>query len=331
MPWLLALFLVATGASQAATLFGDDGVLDITFEGPISKAINDTEKRRAYPFTLTVDGATLNVDVSVRGISRVVSCKFPPLRLDFSASDSAATPFEGQRRLKLVTHCKKSARYEQNVLEEYAAYRIFNVLSDVSFRVRLLRVQYVDSEKPDREAVRRYAFLIESKKALAERHDGSVLKTRRVTKNYLDEMQAGLAFVFQYLIGNTDWALVRAIGSELCCHNGVLVEVGGRHFYVPYDFDRSGIVNAGYAKPDPSLRIRKVTVRRYRGYCMAGNGVSNALRAVNGRRTEIDGVITALEDSTDVDLQHASAYLGSFFEAASDEAGLLREFDRRCL
>lgn len=331
MPWLLAVLLLASGAGHATSLFEDDRILDITLEGPISKTINDTKKRRDHPFSLTVEGAIINIDLRVRGISRVQSCQFPPLRLDFSSGDPSETVFSGQRRLKLVTHCKKSADYEQNLLEEYAAYRIFSVLSDVSFRVRLLRVLWIDSNKPNAKALQRYAFVIESKKALAERHDGSVLKVRRVTKNYLDNTQAGLAFVFQYLIGNTDWNLVRAIGSELCCHNGVLIDIDGRHFYVPYDFDRAGIVNARYAKPDPSLRLRNVTVRRYRGYCMPGGGTPDALRAVKDHRTEIYQVVSALETSTSRELDHVSAYLESFFEAASDEAGLLREFDRRCL
>ena len=331
MPWLLAVLLLASGAGRAASLFEDDGILDSTLEGPVSRAINDTKSRRDHPFSLTVEGATVKVDLRVRGVSRVRSCQFPPLRLDLSSGDTSDTVFSGQRRLKLVTHCKKSADYEQNLLEEYAAYRIFSVLSDVSFRVRLLRILWIDSNKPNADALQRYAFVIESKKALAERHDGSVLKVRRVTKNYLDKTQAGLAFVFQYLIGNTDWNLVRAIGSELCCHNGILIDIGGRHFYVPYDFDRAGIVNARYAKPDPSLRIRKVTVRLYRGYCMPGSGIRDALRAVTAHREEIYQVVSALETSTGRKLDHVSAYLGSFFEAASDEAGLLREFDRRCL
>lgn len=331
MLWLLAVLLLASGAGHATLLFEDDRILDVTLEGPVSKAINDTEKRRDYPFSLTVDGATIKIELRVRGVSRVQSCQFPPLRLDFSSGDTSETVFSGQRRLKLVTHCKKPADYEQNLLEEYAAYRIFSVLSDVSFRVRLLRILWVDSDKPDADALRRYAFLIESGKALAERHDGSVLEVRRATKNYLDKTQAGLAFVFQYLIGNTDWGLVRAIGSELCCHNGVLVDIDGRHFYVPYDFDRAGIVNARYAKPDPSLRIRRVTVRRYRGYCMPGLDNRDALGAVTERRKEIYQVVSALEASTGRELKHVLAYLASFFEAASNEAGLLREFDRRCL
>ncbi|MGB5624551.1 MAG: hypothetical protein WBM61_02380 [Woeseiaceae bacterium] len=331
MRWLVALLLLASGVCHGSPLFEDDGILEVTLEGPVSKAINDTVKRREYPFSLTVDEAVLNVGVQVRGISRAQLCQFPPLRLDFSSSDTSETIFSGQRRLKLVTHCKKPTDYEENALEEYVAYRIFNVLSDVSFRVRLLRVRYIDTDKPGRDALLRFAFVIEAKKELAERQKGALIETRRVTKNFLDETQVGLAYVFQYLIGNTDWALVRALDSDICCHNGVLVGIDDRHFYVPYDFDRAGLVNARYAKPDPSLRIRRVTQRRYRGYCMSSDALQDALRTVVSRQDEILEIINALADVTGQNLARSADYVQSFFEVASDEERLLREFESHCL
>lgn len=329
--WLVILLLLTGGAGHASPLFEDDGILDVTLEGPVSKAINDTEHRREYPFSLVVNGSRLDIAVRVRGISRAQLCQFPPLRLDFSSSDTSATVFSGQRRLKLVTHCKKTASYEENVLEEYAAYRIFNVMSDVSFRVRLLRVRYIDTKKPDEDGMLRYAFLIESKDALAERTQGTLVEPRRVTKNYLDDTQIGLAYIFQYLIGNTDWGLVRAIDADICCHNGVIVDIEGRHFYVPYDFDRAGLINARYAKPDPTLRLRRVTQRRYRGYCMADDALRDALRAVVGHQDTILGFMTALGAMTGRDLEESSEYVRSFFELAADEEKLLREFEKRCL
>lgn len=331
MRWLVCLLLLAGGVAHASTLFENDAVLDVTLEGPFSTVADDTAERREHPFSLTVDGAVLSVDVRVRGISRVVVCQFPPLRLDFSSSDTSETVFSGQRRLKLVTHCKKAADYEENVLEEYAAYRIFNVLSDVSFRVRLLRIRYIDTDKPGGDALLRYAFLIESKDQLAVRNKGSLVETRRVTKNYLDDTQTGLAYIFQFLIGNTDWSLVRAIDRDICCHNGVLVGIDNRHFYVPYDFDRAGLVNARYAKPDPGLRISKVTRRRYRGYCMSGDGLRDALRTVVERQNDIVQVIADLGVLTDRGLERGEKYVRSFFKVASDEEKLLRRFESRCL
>lgn len=331
MRWLAVLLLLASAAGLASPLFENDEVLEIALAGPLSTVIDDTEDRNKYRFTLTVAGSVIDVDVRVRGISRVRVCKFPPLRLKFSGSDTADTVFSGQKKLKLVTHCKGSADYEQNVLEEYAAYRIFNVLSGVSFRTRLVRIRYVDTDDPGSTELVRHAFFIESDRALAERNGGSVIDARHVTKNYLDETQAALVYVFQYLIGNTDWSLVRAFDRDTCCHNGALVDVDGRHFYVPYDFDLSGLVNARYAKPDSSLRISRVTQRRYRGYCMPSEVIRGALQTALGKHDDILRVIRNLPHLSEKDIESRARYLEGFFEAAANEDKLLRRFEKGCL
>src|SRR5690606_14908282 len=76
--------------------------------------------------------------------------------------------------------------------------------------------------------------------------------------------------VFQYLIGNTDWEVLGRPGLEQCCHN---VRVTGPRdgpglVALPYDFDSSGMVDAGYAAPHASLPISSVTQRLYRGFCV---------------------------------------------------------------
>lgn len=331
MRWLAVLLLLASAASFGSPLFENDEVLEITLAGPLSAVIDDTKKRTQYPFTLTVEGSSIPVDVRVRGLSRLRVCKFPPLRFKFSRSDAADTVFAGQKKLKVVTHCKGAADYEQNVLEEYAAYRIFNVLSDVSFRVRLARIRYVDTSDSGGKDLVRHAFFIETDRALAERTGGSIIKTRRVTKNYLDKTQTALAYIFQYLIGNTDWSLVRAMDEDTCCHNGLLVDIDGKHFYVPYDFDLAGLVNARYAKADPSLRIRRVTIRRYRGYCMSGEALREGLRSVLGHHDAIIRVIRDLPRLSAKDIESRARYLEGFFESAANEDELLRRFESRCL
>ncbi|MGB5576494.1 MAG: hypothetical protein WBM88_03715 [Woeseiaceae bacterium] len=325
------MLLLTSAAGLAAPLFDNDAVLEITLEGPLSTVIKDTKHRNEQRFSLTVQDSTIDVDVRVRGISRPQVCRFPPLRLDFRGGDTTDTVFSGQDKLKLVTHCIGGADYEQNVLEEYAAYRIFNVLSDVSFRTRLARIRYVDTDDPGGKDLVRHAFLIESDRALAERNGGSVVDTRRVTKNYLDESQTALAYIFQYLIGNTDWGLVRAIDEDTCCHNGLLVAIGERHFYVPYDFDRSGLVNARYARPDPSLRIKRVTQRAYRGYCMPGEAVREGLRVILDHHDDIIRVIRELPSLSEKDIESRTRFVDGFFEAAANEDKLLRRFESRCL
>lgn len=326
---LAALAISAVG--EAASLFDENSLVDIALEGPLSTVMRDVEERRERAFLLHIDGVALDVEVRVRGNSRLVHCRFPPLRLDFPAEQPAQTVFSGQDKLKLVTHCRDNAHFEQNVLEEYAAYRIMNLLSEMSFRVRPLRIRYVDTESPGADTGAHFGFVVESDEELAGRHAGEILDVPHVTRSMLDETQSALVYVFQYLIGNTDWSHVRFPGDDHCCHNGRLVSAGGRTYYVPYDFDLSGLVDARYAKPQPELRLRSVRVRRYRGYCTDRRYLENALRRVISERDRILVLFQGLPGLEDKSRKSGSDYLQRFFERAADEEKLLREFERRCL
>ena len=118
----LLIYLCFMVTSQAAPLFEDDQVLEVTLTGPFETLLADKQSREALPFTLAVEGVEHRIAVRLRGHSRLRVCAFPPLRLDFRKADTAATSFVGQGKLKLVTHCRNYDRGEQDLLEEYAAY-----------------------------------------------------------------------------------------------------------------------------------------------------------------------------------------------------------------
>jgi len=324
------VFLLVCNTGYASPLFEDDSVLEFTLEGSLAAVMKDAKKRREQPFTLRMNGASVDVAVRVRGNSRIEHCQFRPLRLNFSSDDTDDTVFAGYDKIKLVTHCKKTADYEQNVLEEYAAYRIMNVLSDISYRTRLVRVRYVDTDKPD-DTRQHFGFLIEPDKALASRLGAELLTVRDVARKMFDNRHAALVYVFQYLIANTDWSHVRFIDDEVCCHNGRLLGIDEQKYYVPYDFDLSGLVSARYARPQPKLRLRSVRVRRYRGYCIERDAIAEALRTVVRHREDILGVVAGLPYLSEKVINSRIAYLDRFFELADNEKKLLREFERRCL
>ena len=325
------VFVLHVQTALAGDLFDRDDILDIELTGPVAETIRSKSKRTPQTFKLGVNDTLIDVDVSVRGKSRVEYCRFPPLRLDFSESAAEGTPFEGQRRLKLVTHCKATAAYEQNVLDEYAAYRIFEMMSDVSLRVRLVRVRYTDSDKRRKETKSFYGFFIESEKGLAERVGGSILKQEHTYRSMLNKQQAARVFVFQYFVGNTDWSLVTAYESSYCCHNGVLIGIDGSHYIVPYDFDQSGLVSAAYAKPHPQLRIRSVRTRLYRGVCAANEQVDEAVQFLIALRPEIVALVRRLPYSNDKPAKKALAFLNSFFDEAGKDPELAKSLERKCV
>jgi len=335
MPRLFLLMLLLAGAcshAAAASLFDELKVLEVELTGPIDSVFRSRKEPRDFPFVLRVDGRELSVSVRLRGKSRLDHCRFPPLRLGFDPTGTGETVFAGQGELKLVTHCINSKAGEKNLLEEYLAYRIFNVLSDYSYRVRLLHMSYVDTDgRLDRDAHRRYAFVIEPTGQLTARLDSKPLQLSSVSKRRLDAEQAARVYVFQYLVGNTDWSLVRPLDSEECCHNGKLVGSDEQIFYVPYDFDQSGIVNASYARPHPEVRLPNVRARRYRGYCTDQDVLRAAIRHVNLARDEIIELVGDTPGFSERDAERTVDYLMAYFDKAEDEEKLLGKFEKKCL
>jgi hypothetical protein len=330
---LLVLILAALACqAEASPLFEDDTVLAISLAGPFSTLIEEKKSRPEFPFVLRVDGIEQRVNLRVRGKSRTRVCDFPPLRLNFPGQPSEETVFTGQGKLKLVTHCKDSVSAQADILEEYAAYRIFNLISDVSYKVRLVEVTYDDSDERMKEkSFIRKGFLIESPPELADRVGGKRVEAAGVSMDSLDEEQAAAVFVFQYLIGNTDWSLVTADADDTCCHNVDLFDIGSQRFPVPYDFDLSGLENAPYAKPDPSIGTRKVTQRRYRGYCLSSGAVSAAINAIVEREDDILAVLEQVPGLPEKKIEAGKKYLAKFFERAENVDKLERSFERRCL
>jgi len=137
--------------------------------------------------------------------------------------------------------------------------------------------------------------------------------------------------VYQYLIANTDWGLVKADYDEGCCHNIDLFEIDGVVVFVPYDLDLAGLVNAKYAFPDRTLRIKRVTQRLYRGLCTDRSILGAALDEVIGRETEITEVLQDTPGLTDDNREKAIRFVGRFFERAADREDLLDSFERRCV
>lgn len=329
---VLALMILPFSEARAAPLFEQDTVLEIELTGPLSSLIEPGEKGAEMPFKLKLNGQEYPVMVRLRGQSRLRVCKFPPLRLRFVPGQPAPEQFAGVEKLRLVTHCTNNDKGDQNVLEEYAAYRIFALLTDISYRSRPLRVTYTDTDQELSDKARlRYAFAIEPMPLLEARTGGTALAVKGLSLARLNREQAGLVFVYQYMIGNTDWSFVTAEEDNACCHNGDLLDLDDSIYYVPYDFDLAGIVNASYAKPDPTLRLKSVRQRRYRGYCIDNEFVGAALRYVKSRQPEIMQAVDSIPGLPEDGRTTMSEYLEQFFKKAGDEDKLLRQYEKKCI
>lgn len=337
---LLAALAVEVCADEGVLpLFSDDAVLELRIEAPLTTLIrdrSDTEYLDGFAYYSDAAGAEHQLDLKLRARGRyrrqLDTCPFPPVRLNFRKKQVEGTVFDGVDKLKLVTHCRNSSDpYEQNVLKEYLAYRIFNLLTDYSLRVRLLRIEYVNSEKSG-NAETRYAFLIEDDDVFADRIGAPQAKLPYTDYEDLDPGQASLVAVFQYLIGNTDFSMIAGAKDDNCCHNVGLFTIGAdRYLPVPYDFDFAGLVNARYAKPNPKLSIRRVTSRLYRGQCSFNSHLDDILSQVLAQHDAVRETIAGVPGMDERTRETTTRYLERFFDEMGESHNVDRYMVKKCL
>lgn len=329
--WLLqCLFVIASVLAASAVhpdnaadpLFQDSSTLRVELSAPFSTLVRERSETDYLPgrFSFTqADGTAREFEVQVRarGNFRHRNCDFPPLTLNFRRSQVEGTLFDGQNKLKVVAHCKITQRYEQAVLREYLAYRLLNQVTDLSFRVRLLQVTYVDSEER-RPRMVRHAFLIEHKDRLAERIGRPAQDVESAALGSLEPQHLNLTSVFQYLIGNVDFSPIAGSGGA-CCHNYELFgDDGASRVAIPFDFDLAGIVNAPYAEPDRELGVERLGQRVYRGYCANNDRVENSISLFREARGAILETIAAQEALEPSVRDSLARYVRSFYEIVDD-------------
>ncbi len=310
----------SAGTPALAPLFASQEPLEIRLEGEFSQLRRDTgddrEQRESMMYLLESAEVAIPVRLRTRGNFRLRSgaCQFPPIRLNFRNRDTGGTIMEGQDRLKLVTFCRDRDNYEQNILKEYLAYRIHNILTDESYRVRLARITYVDVTGRD-ATVERWGFVIEADDDMAARLGGVIWDPEEdvVNPGRIPTPSAISVALFQYFIGNTDFSIyarhnVRLVDSET---RGILA--------VPYDFDWAGLVNAPYATPDPSLGTRTVRDRVYRELCRPGTDFQGIFALYQEKRPEIEALIEAQPGLTDNTRRDMLRYLGEFYDTIGNE------------
>jgi hypothetical protein len=274
------------------------------------------------------DTGTVSVPTRVRtrGIGRLENCQFPPLLLDFANDAAKGTELKGLDEPSLVNSCRNSDEYEQYILQEFQLYRIYQLLTPVSHAVRLLQLTYVDSASGKKEATR-YAFIVEPPTGMAERLGAKILKIKGAAANDLEPAQSALVGLFQYMIGNTDFSLSGLRNAEL------LSMPVDAYVFAVYDFDFSGAVNARYATIDPSLPIKRVRDRLYRGYCVPSETYPKAIANFNAKKDSIyalyrDSIGKLIAPAT---ISETLEYFDEFYRIINDPKMFKREVVDACV
>ena len=320
----------------ASSLFVSDEPLYLSLTMDIKAVLRDVGDNSSYHEArlnyISDSGENISIPVGIkpRGNFRKDpnNCDFPPLRLNFSKTGIENTLFENQNKLKIVTHCRsRRALFEQNVLKEFLAYRLYNLFTEESFRVRLLKITYVDS-KGKLDEIEKVGFLIEPEKQMSARNHSEVMEVSTVHQERTDRHKITMLSVFQYMIGNTDWSTRSDEGP----HNVVLIRShpGATPVAVPYDFDWSGLVNAPYAEPSPQLQIDNVTTRLFRGFCRTEEEFNMVFEEFRKREVDIYKTCRDIPFMENKQLIAAEKYIEGFFETLNDPRAIEREFYNNC-
>ncbi len=269
------------------------------------------------------DSLIQHIKLKPSGIFRRTFCFFPPMHLNFKKTEFLGSEPAEQHTIKLIAHCKNERLYTVYILREYLAYRLYNIISPYSLNVRLLNIDYQDT-KNQKNRFSRYGFLIENSYNMAERTHSVLEKDLKYYRENLMVDEATRVGVFEYMIGNTDWAAP-------LLHNIKLLQLpNGQRIYVPFDFDYSGFVGTDYSIPAPALGITDVKERLYIGYCATDEIFEKTLKEFEAFKDEFYKLIQDFDLLNKREKKQLLSYLDEFFSQLKDKPSLIRALRSRC-
>ena len=334
----LTVTAVAKDIKDYDPLFASQELLEVEVEGPfalLARERSDEEELDGKFRYTAADGSPVEFDIAIRARGNWRRnpdiCKFPPLRINYKKSQTKDTLFHKQDKLKLVTHCQNNSdRYDQSVISEYLAYRAFNVLTDYSYRVRLLKIKYVYTDR--KTELETYGFLIEHDDRIGKRIDGEPVELERTSVESIKAADLSLASVFQYFIGNTDFSPRATAPDEECCHNQALfTNEDGLYRTIPFDFDQSGLVNARHAAPNPRFGLRTVKTRLYRGRCVNNDRLPATLLLFQVRRRDIEALVNGQAELSPGTRRDLLKYIEDFYKTIDNPKRVEQRLVTKCV
>jgi hypothetical protein len=317
--------------STQVDLFSVEEPMDLTLRFDLKKYQRGKMKGEYMPVQLTYhvnDTLDINkkVRVKARGEFRRQFCILPPFWLNIRKAKVGNKYLDGTKRIKIVTHCKDSKQYEQYLIKEYLAYKIYSEISPYSFRVRLIRMKYIDTGRKNKETSS-WAFMIEPEDMMAERLGVMSVKSDVVSMQYTDTLMMNVVGVYMFMIGNSDYSIAGRHNVKLIRR---LDPIKPLPVPVPYDFDYAGIVNANYAIPGENLGLLSVTERYYLGPCREDH---HYLTAIDHIQKKKDRILEIVESSPYLDEKNKKEmfrYLEGYFSLAEKPENLISRIKSTC-
>lgn len=266
--------------------FLDETVIDVTLTTDIKRLRTEKKVITWQPANIVMrfsDTAVISETIRVqpRGEFRKVNCDLASLMFDFK--NPGSPKLSNLRKLKMVGGCRSTLTDEELLLKEYLIYKIYNLLTNMSFRTRLLHITYKDS-RDKQKPYKQYAFLIEDIKDVATRNNCVEVKKRIGRPLPTERQHSTFVCMFQYMIGNTDWSLPNFHNIKMIVPK---TDTLGPCYLVPYDFDYTGLVDAHYALPQEQFGTTSIKERVYRGPPRTADEVQQQIDLFKERKERI--------------------------------------------
>jgi len=248
-------------------LFEEEDMLNISLSFDIGTFMKEKPEDEYLDAKITIyigekDSIYKDIKVSARGNYRRRTCEFPPIMLNFEDIKTGYSDLDDLEKVKLVSHCQDEEIYETYLLREYLVYSIYNIITDYSFRVRLLNVSYYDINYDTLYANKR-GFIIEPVNTLEDRFGENEIEDIEITVEAIDNDLLLRLSVFQYLMANSDWYISTMHNLKIFGDADSLKDL----IAVPYDFDYTGWVDTHYAIAREDLGLEDIRDRAFYGPC----------------------------------------------------------------
>jgi hypothetical protein len=299
---------------KSIALFGSEEILNVSIYLDLTAYLKKHAKGDAFDSEMTInfngtDSIKSKIIIKYRGISRFDICSFPPIQINFKKplnSDSVKI-----KKLKLVTHCQSGSITDEYILREYLVYKLYNALTDTSFRVRLLKVNYVDS-KGKKKTISKYGIFIEPVELLAKRTNSTVVKSTTLDQKHIFPSIMDRVAIFNYMVSNWDWSITGQhnvdVIKPLSYNDGTL------GIAIPYDFDLTGVVNAEYAIPPPNLGIETVRDPIFSGICRSREIYTEDLKKFSDSKEKLYSVVNEFPHLNQRSRKDITNFLDRFFD-----------------
>ncbi len=313
-----------TNAYKRLDLFTQEDPLELSIKTDMKNLIGKKEKGKPiYSSIIWKNGDSMissPLNVNARGNFRRQECFVPPLKFDF---DTATAPqFKGLGGIDLTCQCKLGASFSQLVYKEYMAYKLYNIISEKSQRVRLVNLTIEDAEGKKKPTTVP-GFFIEDLDVTAKRNGCKKVKLEKLHTENTDRNQMTLVAMFEYMIGNTDWSVYANHNIKLLQDSG---NANAKPYAVAYDFDFSGLVNAPYAIPDPMLGTEFVTIRVYRGFPRELGELKEMAQHFISKKDEVFAAVNNSKYLDKGSKKEMINFLDEFYNLIKDDRKLKTEF-----